>query len=63
MNTAFHDILLAESVSRVTYDHVIEYLGQKFEYVIPSAAMVERGEVLLDSRGRGSYQAKNPSIK
>jgi hypothetical protein len=50
------DRINAESVNIVTRDQIIEELGKQFGEVILDAVKFERGEVLADSRGRGSLQ-------
>jgi hypothetical protein len=51
---SFHDRNLCEVVSRVTRSDVLALLNETVEVdVVPD---VEKGEVLLDSRGRGSFQ-------
>jgi len=46
----------AESVARTPSKEVIAYLQSQFEGVDLSAVDIEQGEVLADSRGRGSLQ-------
>jgi len=55
-DTSLRDRQLAETVSRVGYNEIISYLLSKFEHVDPHVALIERGEVLTDSRGRGTFQ-------
>ena len=54
---SFNDVILAEKVSRTDHRTVLTYLGTKYDMVFPEVAMsVERGEVLVDSRGNGTFQ-------
>ena len=55
---AYQDFLQAEVVSKLTYDGACEMLGRKYLMVLPEIINVEKGEVLIDSRGNGSYQRK-----
>ena len=54
----FRDYELSESVNMLTPEKIAELLGAVFPEGITYnfAARYERGEVLLDSRGRGSCQ-------
>lgn len=57
LSGAFIDPLKQETVNIMMSEQVSALLSQNFEYVLPQAASyVERGEVLLDSRGEGSFQ-------
>jgi len=55
-NTSFQDRELAETVAIVNRNAVLTYLGMKYEFVFPDVVNVEKGEVLTDARGRGSFQ-------
>ena len=50
------DRINAESINIVTRDQIVEELAKQFDGVVLCAVKFERGEVLLDSRGRGSLQ-------
>jgi hypothetical protein len=50
------DRIQAENINIISRDQIIEELGKQFKEVILSAVKFERGEVLMDSRGRGSLQ-------
>jgi hypothetical protein len=68
LTSAFQDRILQESVNTLTSDDLKTLLGKEFEFVLPTFTDVTRGEVLLDSRGRGSCQPhlccyKNPTAK
>jgi hypothetical protein len=56
MATAFQDKLTHEIVNVVPSEFIVESLQSTFEYVLPGVVSVERGEVLVDSRGQGSFQ-------
>lgn len=59
LKDAFIDPLKQETVNIMAPEQVSALLSQTFEYVLPEAAShVERGEVLLDSRGQGSFQER-----
>ena len=54
LNGSFHDREIGETVSRMTRLEVMEQLHEPIEvHLIPD---VEKGEVLVDSRGLGSFQ-------
>lgn len=57
LDTSYHDVIMAESISRVDRHAVLSYLGKIYKMVFPDVADVECGEVLVDSRGRGSLQS------
>jgi hypothetical protein len=62
LKDAFIDPIRQETVNIMGPEQVSALLSQNFEYVLPEAAShVERGEVLLDSRGQGSFQERTPS--
>ncbi|HMK94085.1 MAG TPA: hypothetical protein VK536_01665 [Candidatus Limnocylindrales bacterium] len=54
LNGGFHDRKIGEIVSKMTRLEVMEQLHEPIEvHLIPD---VEKGEVLSDSRGQGSFQ-------
>jgi hypothetical protein len=54
LHNSFHDKKLAEVISRITRLEVMGQLNESIEvHLVPD---VEKGEVLLDLRGRGSLQ-------
>jgi hypothetical protein len=54
LNGSFYDRKIGETVSRTTRLEVMEQLHEPIEvHLIPD---VEKGEVLVDSRGQGSFQ-------
>ena len=56
-STGFHDKILGETVSKVSRLDVLSQLSELAEPVTVCAVPdVERGEVLVDSRDRGSFQ-------
>ena len=58
-NMAFHDFERGETVCLVDYDAVYSFLGMKYPFVLPSVKEeIERGEVLTDTRGTGTWQIK-----
>jgi len=53
-DSSFRDRVTAETVSRVSRMDILSLLGGPVQVgLVPD---VERGEVLVDSRGRGSFQ-------
>lgn len=50
-------------MSRTDFHAVLTFLGKKFEFVLPEAADILKGEVLADSRGRGTYQKQRGDQK
>jgi hypothetical protein len=54
LNGGFYDRKIGETVSRMTRLEVMQQLHEPIEvHLIPD---VEKGEVLVDSRGQGSFQ-------
>jgi hypothetical protein len=53
---AFQDRIVCETANLLTRREVSDLLAATFEFVLPSATDVERGEVLADSLGRGTLQ-------
>jgi hypothetical protein len=61
LHNSFHDKKLAEVISKMTRLEVMGQLKEPIEvHLVPD---VEKGEVLLDSRGRGSLQRENDSAQ
>ena len=56
LNTAYHDLILHESVCLKSKVEVVEALQSSNEFVVWAASDFSRGEVLTDTRGRGSLQ-------
>jgi hypothetical protein len=56
LNNAFQDNIIYEIVNVTGTEEISSILAATFEYVLPGAITVERGEVLLDPRGEGSCQ-------
>lgn len=56
LDTSFHDPNAAETISLVTDAMVIQYLDSEYPTLPPLEVDVVRGEVLIDSRGDGSFQ-------
>ena len=56
LNHAYHDREQAELVCKTSQKAVITFLQSRFESVDLSAFDTEKGEVLVDSHGRGSLQ-------
>lgn len=55
LNGSYRDKQHGETISKLTREEVMDKLGEHVEvYLIPD---LEKGEVLIDSRGRGSLQA------
>jgi hypothetical protein len=53
-NHAFKDQLRHETICRLTRSEVLELLNEPV--LLSSVPDVERGEVLIDSRGTGTFQ-------
>jgi predicted O-methyltransferase YrrM len=53
---AFQDRIACETVNLLTRQELSNVLAASFDFVLPSATEVDRGEVLSDSRGRGTLQ-------
>lgn len=54
LSTGFHDIILCETISRMSRLDVLSQLSEPvYLCAVPD---VEKGEVLIDSRGSGSFQ-------
>ena len=58
LTSAFQDTIKQESVNLLTSTQLSDLISQQFEYVLPGAVDVVRGEVLLDSRGQGTFQER-----
>lgn len=58
LDASFRDQTMAETVSRTDFQAVLTFLGKKFEFVLPEVGDIIKGEVLSDSRGRGTYQKR-----
>ena len=56
LDKSFHDPTMAETVSRVSDSMLVKFLDGLYPDEPPAKIDVERGEVLIDSRGRGSFQ-------
>jgi len=57
LQNGFQDRIVAETVYITKREVVLEFLGKKYDNVILGIVPnVEIGEVLSDSRGRGSFQ-------
>lgn len=56
LNHAYRDRRQAETVAKTPGKEVLAYLQSLFEGVDLSVVDIELGEVLSDSRGRGSLQ-------
>jgi len=50
------DRLQAENINLLSREQIVEELSKQFDGVVLCTVKFERGEVLLDSRGRGSLQ-------
>jgi hypothetical protein len=55
-NSARHDRVQAEQICMLDRAEVLDALSQKFGPVAVGSFSFERGEVIVDSRGRGSLQ-------
>lgn len=56
LKNSFKDRMKAESVCRTDPKAIIEMLQKNFDEVHLEVINYERGEVLVDSKGRGSLQ-------
>jgi len=54
--TSFQDKILDETVCRIDRGEILKSLPLTMEVTISDVPDVEKGEVLLDNRGRGSFQ-------
>ena len=54
-SNSFNDKILCETVSRISRRGILELLHES-ELRISDVPDVEKGEVLVDSRGRGTFQ-------
>lgn len=57
-NSSFYDRQEAETINMITPTMILEHLGSQFpdDPIHVYVANIEKGEVLLDQRGRGSFQ-------
>ena len=55
-DTSYQDYLQAETINRCTFAAACDILGAKYQMVLPGIIKCELGEVLINSRGTGSYQ-------
>lgn len=67
LTSAFQDRIRKESVYILSHFQLEDLISAEFEYVLPGAAPDDeelvRGEVLRDSRGRGSFQEGNMPVQ
>ena len=56
LDTSFHDRNAAETVSLVTESMIVAHLDVLYPSTVPPKIDVVRGEVLINSRGEGSFQ-------
>jgi len=56
LDTSFHDREKAESICIVTIPQIVEQLQRAYPYVHMDAVQFQKGEVIVDSRGEGSFQ-------
>jgi hypothetical protein len=55
-DTAHQDYLQGETVDLCSRDRAYEFLGQQFPMVLPGIIECDPGDVLVDSRGSGTFQ-------
>lgn len=55
-NTCRHDRIRAERVCMLDKTQVFDALSRRFNSVIVGADSFDRGEVIVDSRGKGTFQ-------
>jgi len=54
---AYHDQEIKEIINRTTPEWIMQVLNQVYGYVeVGAIPELEQGEVLVDSRGKGSFQ-------
>ncbi|MGA9387621.1 MAG: hypothetical protein WBV70_02205 [Candidatus Bathyarchaeia archaeon] len=56
VETARHDRIRAEKVCLLDNGQIAEALNKRFNAVIVGADCFDKGEVVMDSRGKGSLQ-------
>lgn len=56
LDTSFHDREKAETICIVTPLQIVEQLQREYPYVHMEAVQFQRGEVIINSRGEGSFQ-------
>lgn len=56
VNSARHDQIRAEQICMLDRTEVLDALKEKFGSVAVGSVRFERGEVIVDARGRGSLQ-------
>ncbi len=61
MQSSFRDPEQAETVCIINTQTIYNLLQQKYGFVNMDAINIERGEVLIDSRGRGTFQNIQPA--
>ncbi len=55
--TSFQDPILAETVCRINREELLGYASTfSMEVTVSDIPNVEKGEILLDNRARGSFQ-------
>lgn len=60
LEASFRDRDLAETVNRVKPNELITELRKKYSTIFVEVARVDPGEILIDSRGRGTLQQIQP---
>lgn len=58
LQNSFCDKTLAETVCVTSREDVLTFLGSKYMMVFPHIVCTEPGEVLIDSRGSGTFQRR-----
>ena len=56
LDKSFHDPIMAETISKVDDSMLVKFLDGLYPDEPPLKLEVLRGEVLIDARGRGSFQ-------
>lgn len=56
VSTARHDHIRAEKVCMLDNTQISDVLSKRFDCVVVGADRFEKGEVITDSRGKGSLQ-------
>ena len=59
VETARHDDVRAEKVCMLNNEQVADALNRQFNCVVVGADCFDKGEVVIDSRGKGSLQLPN----
>jgi hypothetical protein len=62
INYSYQDPILAETVNLLSKESIADRLRARFNYVEMAAVKFELGEVIMDSKGKGSFQQDMPKF-